>query len=272
MKRAYLSLGVVLFGMTSSAVLADAAAEMQKKLQNPLASIKMVTADNHIATDTGNTDETSYGVSLQGLYAIDVPEKKFSFLPRVVVPVLGLEPGTDVPPVGEPDPNATESTLGLGDSVVQMLFAPYTDSSWKWGGGPTVSVPTATKAELEGPQWGLGLAGVLVGNFTPKLSFAGILANQWGNSGKFNTMTLQPMLFYEIGTAKSLAYNAVISADWEASSSNRWTVPVGLSYNQTWDVGGGHGFDLMVGPYYNAVRPDGAAKWQLRFAFTWLFP
>jgi len=253
-------------------VFADNAAEMQKKLQNPLASIKMVTADNHIATDTGNTGETSYGFSLQGLYAIDVPEKKFSFLPRVVVPILGLEPGANVPPVLPPDENATESNWGVGDSLVQLLFAPYTDGNWKWGGGPTISLPTATKTELEGPQWGLGLAGVLVGNFTEKLSFAGIIANQWGNSGKFNTMTIQPMLYYELAPAKSLAYNAVISADWEESKTNRWTVPIGLSYNQTWDMGGGHGFDLAIGPYYNVVRPDGGAKWQLRFAFTWLFP
>ncbi len=64
----------------------------------------------------------------------------------------------------------------------------------------------------------------------------------------------------------------MISADWEASSSNRWTVPIGLSYNKTWDMGGGHGFDVMVGPYYNVVRPDGAARWQIRFGLNWLFP
>jgi len=251
---------------------ADGAAEMQKKLQNPLATIKLITADNHIATDTGNTGETSYGFSIQGLYAIDVPEKRFSFLPRVVLPILGLEPGTDAPPVLPPDENATGSNWGVGDSILQFLFAPYTEGSWKWGGGPTVSVPTATEKELEGPQWGLGLAGVITGNFTEKLSFAGILANQWGNGGDYNRLAFQPMLYYAIAPAKSIAYNAVISADWEASSSNRWTVPIGLSYNQTWDMGGGHGFDLIIGPYYNAVRPEGAAKWQLRFGFTWLFP
>jgi hypothetical protein len=232
----------------------------------------MVTTDNTIATDTGTTGETSYGFSLQGLYAIDVPDKNFSFLPRVVVPILGLEPGTDIPPVGQPNPNETDSTWGVGDTTVQMLFAPYTAGNWKWGGGPMISLPTATDKQLEGAQWGAGLAGVIVGSFTEKLAFAGILGNQWGNSGKFNTMTLQPMLFYSIAPAKSIAYNAVISADWEASSSNRWTVPIGLSYNQTWDMGGGHGLDFIIGPYYNVVRPEGGAKWQLRFAVSWLFP
>jgi hypothetical protein len=258
--------------LTPLPVFADSAAEMQKKLQNPLANIKAIMTDNVIGTDTGNTDETSYGFSVQGVYALDQPDKGFTFIPRVVVPILGLEPGTDIPPVGQPDPNDSKSAWGLGDTMLQGFFVPHSDAKWKWGVGPQVSIPTATKDQLEGPQWGVGVAGVLTGEFTEKLSFAGILGNHWGNSGKFNTMTLQPMLFYTLAPGKALAYNAVISADWEANSSNRWTVPIGLSYNQTWDVGGGHGFDFMIGPYYNVARPDGGARWQLRFGLNWLFP
>ncbi len=256
----------------SVTALADAAAEMQRKLQNPLANIAAIMTDNVIGFDTGNTDDTSFGFQIQPIYAVDLPDKGFTLLPRAVIPILGLEPGTDVPPVGQPNPNATESTWGLGDTMLQLFVAPYTKGKWKWGAGPQVSLPTATKKQLEGPQWGAGLVGVLVGEFTEKLSFAGIIGNQWGDSGKFNTMIIQPMFFYAIAPGKSIAYNAVISADWEASSSNRWTVPLGLSYNQTWDMGGGHGFDFIVGPYYNVVRPDGAARWQLRFAVSWLFP
>jgi hypothetical protein len=29
---------------------------------------------------------------------------------------------------------------------------------------------------------------------------------------------------------------------------------------------------MMIGPYYNVVRPDGAADWQLRFGLSWIFP
>jgi hypothetical protein len=258
--------------LTTPQARADSAAEMQKKLQNPLSTIKLITVDSAIGFDSGNNDDTSYLFSLQGMYAVDFPNRRFSFLPRVVAPILGLEPGTDVPPVGQPSPNETASVWGLGDTILQLMFAPYTEGRWKWGGGPTVSLATATDQRLEGPRWGAGVAGVLVGSFTERLSFAGIVANQWGDGGNFNTMTLQPMFFYQLVPAKSLAYNAVISADWEANASNRWTVPLGLSYNQTWDVGGGHGFDFMIGPYYNVARPDGAARWQLRFGMTWLFP
>jgi hypothetical protein len=36
-------------------------------------------------------------------------------------------------------------------------------------------------------------------------------------------------------------------------------------------MGGGHGFDVMLGPYYNVVRPDGAAGWQIHFGINWVF-
>lgn len=250
----------------------SAADEMMKKLQNPLANIKAIMTDNQIGFETGNTDGTSFGFQLQGVYAIDFPNKGFTMLPRAIIPIMGLEPGTDKPWVGQPDPSQTESVWGLSDSVAQLFFAPHTEGNWKWGAGPQVSFPTATKEQLEGPQWGAGVAGVLVGNFTEEISFAGIIANQWGNSGEFNTMILQPMLFYNFAAGKAIAYNAVISSDWKADSDNRWTVPLGLSWNQTIDMGGGNGFDYMIGPYWNVVRPDGAAKWEIRFMLNWLFP
>jgi hypothetical protein len=252
---------------------ADAAAEMARKLQNPLANIKALMTDNAIGFDTGTTDDTSFAFQLQPVYAVDMPDRGFTLIPRANIPILGLERGTDTPLTGQPT-TGTGSTWGLGDSVVQAFFAPYTESTLKWGIGPQISIPTATDSALEGPGWGAGVAGVLTGEFTPELTFAGLIANHWGDNGNFNTMTIQPMLYYNMPgrPGESISYNAVISADWEASSSNRWTVPLGLSYSKTIDLGGGHGLDFGGGPYYNVVRPDGAARWQIRFSVSWLLP
>ncbi len=260
----------VLLAFAPQAARADEAVEMQKKLQNPLANISAVMTYNTIGFDTGDDEGTSYGFQIQPVYAIDFPDAGFTMIPRGIIPIMGLEPGTDVPIVGQP--SGTSSTWGLGDTMAQLYFAPHTKSSWKWGVGPQISIPTATKTQLEGPQWGAGVAGVLVGNFTEKLAFTGIMGNHWGNDGKFNAMILQPLLFYTVGQGKSIAYVGTISADWEASSSNRWTVPIGLSWNQTFDLGGGYGFDYMIGPYYNVARPDGAAGWQIIFGISFLLP
>ncbi len=263
---------LVAFGSAAGTAAAqDAAAEMAAKLQNPLANIKSIMTDNNVSWDTGNTDGTSWGFQIQPVYAIDFADKGFTLIPRAVIPYVSVEPGTDLGILPPPDPSATQSVSGFTDSVVQVFYAPHSDGDWKWGIGPQVSLPTATKEQLEGPGWGGGVAGVVVGNLSEKLSFAGIVANHWGEDD-FNTMLLQPMLFYNFAPGKAIAYNAAINADWNASSGDRWTVPLGLSWNQTIDMGGGHGFDYMIGPYYNVIRPEGAARWQIRFMVNWLFP
>ena len=81
---------------------ADGAAEMARKLQNPLANIKALMTDNVIGFDTGTDGGTAYGFQLQPLYAFDMSDKGVTILPRGVFPVLGLEPGMDAPVIGSP--------------------------------------------------------------------------------------------------------------------------------------------------------------------------
>lgn len=260
-----------------SAALADAAAEMARKLQNPLANMKAIMTDNAIGFDTGTDKGTSYGFQIQPVYAIDVPERGFTFIPRAVMPIMGLEPGTDVPPVGQdgqPTPPGTTRVWGLGDSMLQFFFAPHTSSKVKWGIGPQISLPTRTDSAFKGPDWGAGIAGVITGAITPRLTYAAIVSNHWSFDGKFNLATVQPTVYFNVPDMPGVAvsYNAPITADWKASSGNRWTVPLGLTVSKTLDMGDGHGLDLGIGPYYNVARPEGAARWQLRFGVTWIFP
>jgi len=187
---------------------------------------------------------------------------------------MGLEPGTDVPRVGQPDSTGSTRAWGLGDIALQTFFAPHNKGKWKYGFGPQFSLKTRTNEQLAGAGWGAGVAFVLVGDITPQLSSAWILGNMWSFDGNFNALLFQPMLFYNLKSMPGayFAYNAMINADWKASSGNTWTVPLGLSFGQTFDMGGGNGLDVMIGPYYNVVRPKGAADWMIRFGITWMFP
>ena len=63
--------------------------------------------------------------------------------------------------------------------------------------------------------------------------------------------------------------STVMSFDWKASRSDIPTVPVGFGVGRTFDMGGGHGFDAMIGPCYDAT--DGAARCQIRFQANWMF-
>lgn len=258
---------------TPSAEGGDAAAEMARKLQNPLANIKALSTDNSIGFDTGNNGGTSYGVQLQSVYAIDFPDRGFTFIPRAIIPILGLEPGTDVNYVGKPTPPGTRSVWGLGDSVLQTFISPHTDSKWKWGIGPQLSLRTRTDSDLGGPGWGAGISAVLVGELAPNLSFSALLSNLWSFNGDYNVGLIQPMLFYNVPDISGayIGYNAATTIFWDADPANTWLVPVGLSVGKTFAMGDGNGLDLSVGPYYNVARPDGAALWQLRVGVTWIF-
>ena len=280
MVKIFLCPSIILLGIAvgfSNSAFAEDATAMARKLQNPLANIKAVMTDNSIGLNTGDDEGTSYGFQIQPVYALDFEEQGFTFIPRAVFPILGLEPGTKTRFTGEdgePVSSGSEGTWGLGDSMLQFFFAPHSEASWKWGIGPQFSLATHTDDALRGPDWGAGLAGVVTGNITENISFSGIIGNHWSFDGSFNSATFQPMVFYNINSLPGayVGYNAVITADWKADSDNQWTVPLGLSFGRTLDMGSGHGLDLSVGPYYNVERPDGAADWVLRFGINWLFP
>jgi hypothetical protein len=84
-------------------------------------------------------------------------------------------------------------------------------------------------------------------------------------------LLIQPFLNYNFADGWYLSSAPIITANWEASSGNKWTVPLG--------GGGGKLFRLGKLPvntqlqaYYNVERPDLAADWQLRFQLQFLFP
>jgi len=252
----------------------DAAAEMARKLQNPLANMKALSTSNVVGFDTGNDGGTSYGVQLQPVYAIDFPNQGFTVIPRAVIPILGLEPGTDVRYVGKPTPPGARSVWGLGDSVFQTFISPHTDSKWKWGVGPQLSVRTRTDSDLGGPGWGAGVSAVIVGELAPNLSFSALLSNLWSFNGDYNVGVIQPMLFYNVPAISGayIGYSAETTIFWDANPANTWLVPMGLTVGRTFALDNGNGLDLNVGPYYNVARPDGAARWQLGIGVTWIFP
>lgn len=59
-------------------------------------------------------------------------------------------------------------------------------------------------------------------------------------------------------------------ANWQATSSNQWTVPLGGGLGKTLSVSG-ETMSFQVQGFYNAVVPDNAANWYLQMSFQHLF-
>ena len=53
------------------------------------------------------------------------------------------------------------------------------------------------------------------------------------------------MIFYNLPNAWHIHYNNMITYDWNATSGNRWTVPLGLGVGKMIALKGGHGIEMV---------------------------
>ena len=55
----------------------------------------------------------------------------------------------------------------------------------------------------------------------------------------------------------------IITANWDAHGE-QWTLPVGAMAGRVIKLGGKLPINLLIGAYYNVLRPQFGATWQLR--------
>ncbi len=166
-------------------------------------------------------------------------------------------------------------TFGTGDVVPMLLFSPAHPGSVIWGVGPTFSLPTASDRRLGTGQWAAGPSAVAV--VMPDPWVFGVLVSQWwsfaGPSGGalMNRTAAQLFIVYNFDSGWYLSSSPIITADWSATSRDRWIVPVGGEVGKVFEIGG-QAMSASAGLYYNAVRPTFGPEWQARLNLTLIFP
>jgi hypothetical protein len=169
---------------------------------------------------------------------------------------------------------------GLGDINPSFFFVAPPKGILTWGVGPQFILPTATKTATGADKWSAGPTAVVV--LTPGNIVTGVLINQaWsfadasGGSSRpdVSQMGIQPFFNYNFKNHPGwFAYtNPVITANWKASSGNRWNIPLGGGFGKTFKIGKQH-MQAKVGAFYNVVKPSGGADWQAQFNLNLLFP
>ena len=76
---------------------------------------------------------------------------------------------------------------------------------------------------------------------------------------------------YNLPSGVYLTTGPVITANWEADSNNRWTVPLGGRIGKILRLGK-LPVNTQLAFYYNVEHPDVGPEWQTRFQFQFLFP
>ena len=88
---------------------------------------------------------------------------------------------------------------------------------------------------------------------------------------RYNNFLLEPFAAYNFGDGCHLLSIPIITANWCAAGNKAWTLPVGAEIGKVVKIGGKLPVNLQVGAYYNALRPEHGAPWQLRTQIAIVF-
>jgi hypothetical protein len=248
----------------TSANAEDKSEALARETQNPVAKLISVPLQNNFNFNVGPNHVTQYILNIQPVIPISLNDK-WNLITRTIMPIISQ------PSAGPGIPSAA----GLGDINPTFFLSPAGGSKkFIWGLGPTFTLPTATEPLLGNQEWCAGPAAVALtmqGHWV-----AGALVNQqwsfagWGNHYVSAFLT-QPFVNYNLPHGWYLSSGPIITANWEASSGNQWTVPVGGVFGKLqWFGKLPINFSLQT--FANVVRPSGGPTWQLRFQIQFLFP
>jgi len=254
---------VALF-LATGASAQESAGDLAKQAQNPVAHMISLPFQNNFNFGVGPKEDLQYVLNVQPVVPFRLNED-WNLITRTIVPVIyqpELAPG-----VGK--------EAGLGDIQASFFFSPAKPSSFIWGFGPVVMVPSASKNIFGYGKLSLGLSGVALAMHGPWVYGALIsdIASVAGRSNRedVHQMVIQPFANYNMPGGWYLTTSPLITANWKAPAGQKWTVPLGGGVGRVFHVGQ-QAMNAQLQAFSNTQHPDGAAKWSLRFQLQFLFP
>lgn len=239
------------------------AAELAKKLANPISSLISLPMQGNFDFGAGSTgDGFQFKLNVQPVIPVELNDD-WNVISRTIVPFVYQE-----------DVFGTSSQEGLSDTVQSFFFSPKepTSAGWIWGAGPVVLLPTATDDLLGGEKWGTGPTAVFLKQENGWTY--GALANHlWSFAGEdarqdISATFIQPFLSYTTPKQTTYTLNSESTYDWE---NEQWAVPINAMISQLVKIGGAP-VQFQLGGRYYAETADNGPDWGLRFAVTLLWP
>ncbi len=244
--------------LMSSLVFAQENEGLEKKIQNPIASLISVPFQNNTDFGIGPDNLTRNTLNIQPVLPFSLT-KDINLIVRTIVPVISqpLSPDT--------------SEFGIGDINTSLFLTAAKPKKVITGYGLVVGLPTATNSALGAGKWTVGpsfLAMIQPESWT----IGGLVQNTWSTSGpEVNFFYSQIFAVKNLNKGWYLNSAPIITANWNASKGNEWTVPLGIGAGRLFRVGK-LPINGQIGYYQNVVKPENGADSQFRFQLVLLFP
>jgi len=260
-----LAIAVLLAAVALPAVAQDAQS-LVREAKNPLANLTNLQFFYDALLNVGPDNKTQDTLTIQPVIPFALNDN-WSLITRTVLPLIS-QPA--------PAPGAGP-TNGVGDTQLAAFLSPARTGRLVWGAGPVFQIPSASNQALGQGEWGAGPAAAAQWS-GDTWTFGALLTNIWsfaGGAGRpaVNQMQFEPEINYNFTSNPNryLSFSPTITANWEASGSERWTVPISLGIGQLVKVGK-QSVNLQATAYYNVVAPPGTGNWTLELLVQFLFP
>jgi len=260
---------LLLFALTLTLYAGAARAEMSpeelaKLAQNPVGNLISVPFQNNANFNFGPEKGTQDVLNIQPVVPLHI-DKDWNIITRTILPVVWMPA---LSPTGS-------SVSGISDMQLSAFLSPSNPEGIIWGAGTIIQMPTHSNAELGNNNWGLGPTIVILKLKHGDPWVYGILANNvWsfsGSSSSYNNGLIQWFVNYNLKGGTYLTSAPINTVNWNAASGQMWTVPLGAGVGHIFHLGR-LPMNTSIDAYYNVVRPDNAANWQLRAQVQFMFP
>jgi hypothetical protein len=240
--------------------------------QNPVGNITVVPFQNNFNFGVGPYARYQYNLNVQPVIPIMLSQK-MNLVARTIMPIINQP--SNAPPQVCAQQFGCGSTFGIGDFQEQLFFAPKTKPGQIiWAVGPIFQFPTATPGVLGTGKWSAGPDAVVL--VTPGSWVIGALATQlWSFTGQtnrptINTFLVQPFVNYNLSHGWALSTAPIITANW-TTTQNRWAVPLGGGFSNTFKAGG-QLMQLSLLYYSYVARPLSTPQTNLKISWSLLWP